>query len=86
MALNTSDRWEESLANASLTCGHNMASWEQRMDKMYTCFYLMLFFPGLLLNTMALWVLCRHIRYTYKHTKAPNKFFAWLTLLHDAPQ
>lgn len=31
------------------------------MDKMYTYFYLLLFIPGLLLNTTALWVLCRHI-------------------------
>lgn len=44
-----------------------MTSWEQRMDKMYSYFYLLLFIPGLLLNTTALWVLCRHIR---KRTKA----------------
>lgn len=31
------------------------------MEKMYTYFYLLLFIPGLLLNTTALWVLCRHI-------------------------
>ncbi|KAM6923925.1 putative P2Y purinoceptor 10 [Xenentodon cancila] len=37
------------------------------MDKMYTYFYLLLFIPGLLLNTTALWVLCRHIS---KKTKA----------------
>lgn len=37
------------------------------MDKMYTYFYLLLFIPGLLLNTTALWVLCRHIS---KRTKA----------------
>lgn len=40
-----------------------MISW----DKMYTYFYLLLFIPGLLLNTTALWVLCRHIS---KKTKA----------------
>ncbi|CAM9342872.1 unnamed protein product [Lampetra planeri] len=34
---------------------------------MYTYFYLLLFIPGLLLNTIALWVLCRHIS---KNTKA----------------
>ncbi|KAL6117968.1 p2ry10 [Pungitius sinensis] len=50
-----------SLLNSSLECGHSMTSWEQRMDKMYTYFYLLLFMPGLLLNTTALWVLCRHI-------------------------
>lgn len=44
-----------------------MTSWEQCMDKMYTYFYLLLFIPGLLLNTTALWVLCRHIS---KRTKA----------------
>lgn len=37
------------------------------MDKIYTYFYLLLFIPGLLLNTTALWVLCRHIS---KRTKA----------------
>uniref|UniRef100_G3Q3U8 P2Y receptor family member 10 n=1 Tax=Gasterosteus aculeatus TaxID=69293 RepID=G3Q3U8_GASAC len=50
-----------SLLNSSFGCGSNMSSWEQRMDKMYTYFYLLLFIPGLLLNTTALWVLCRHI-------------------------
>ncbi|XP_049442290.1 putative P2Y purinoceptor 10 [Epinephelus fuscoguttatus] len=52
---------------ANSSCGHNMTSWDQRMDKMYTYFYLLLFIPGLLLNTTALWVLCRHIS---KKTKA----------------
>ncbi|MEQ2200175.1 hypothetical protein XENOCAPTIV_024314 [Xenoophorus captivus] len=37
------------------------------MDKMYTYFYLLLFIPGLLLNTTALWVLCKHFS---KKTKA----------------
>ncbi|XP_069387281.1 putative P2Y purinoceptor 10 isoform X2 [Paralichthys olivaceus] len=44
-----------------------MTHWEQHMEKMYTYFYLLLFIPGLLLNTTALWVLCRHIS---KKTKA----------------
>lgn len=39
-----------------------MSHWEEQMDKMYTYFYLLLFIPGLLLNTTALWVLCRHTR------------------------
>ncbi|XP_019739824.1 putative P2Y purinoceptor 10 isoform X2 [Hippocampus comes] len=39
-----------------------MTEWEELMNKLYTYFYLLLFIPGLLLNTMALWVLCRHIR------------------------
>lgn len=51
----------DSPANSSLQCGHNMTSWEKRMETMYTYFYLLLFIPGLLLNTTALWVLCRHI-------------------------
>ncbi|XP_034399795.1 putative P2Y purinoceptor 10 [Cyclopterus lumpus] len=67
MTLNASAAWEESLVNSSSRCAHNMTSWEQRMDKMYTYFYLLLFIPGLLLNTTALWVLCRHIS---KKTKA----------------
>ncbi|XP_078117337.1 putative P2Y purinoceptor 10 [Sander vitreus] len=67
MIVNTSGVWDESQANSSLQCGHNMTSWDQRMDKMYTYFYLLLFIPGLLLNTTALWVLCRHIS---KKTKA----------------
>ncbi|XP_022607488.1 putative P2Y purinoceptor 10 [Seriola dumerili] len=57
----------ESLVNSSLQCGYNNTAWEQRMDKMYTYFYLLLFIPGLLLNTTALYVLCRHIS---KKTKA----------------
>lgn len=68
MTLNVSGAWEEeSLANSSSQCGHNMTSWEQRIDTMYSYFYLLLFIPGLLLNTTALWVLCRHIS---KKTKA----------------
>lgn len=67
MTLNTSGLGE-SLNISSTQCNHNMTDWEQSMDKMYTYFYLLLFIPGLLLNTTALWVLCRHIRYTCKHT------------------
>lgn len=63
MSLDTSD---ESLGNSS-GCGHDMRSWNESMDKMYTYFYLLVFIPGLLLNTTALWVLCRHIS---KKTKA----------------
>ncbi|XP_059202516.1 putative P2Y purinoceptor 10 [Centropristis striata] len=66
MTMNASGAWEESLTNSS-SCGHNMTSWDHRMEKMYTYFYLLLFIPGLLLNTTALWVLCRHIS---KKTKA----------------
>ncbi|XP_056239465.1 putative P2Y purinoceptor 10 [Seriola aureovittata] len=58
---------EESLVNFSSQCDYNNTAWEQRMDKMYTYFYLLLFIPGLLLNTTALYVLCRHIS---KKTKA----------------
>ncbi|XP_062281356.1 putative P2Y purinoceptor 10 [Scomber scombrus] len=57
--------WEESLLNSSSSsssqCKYNMTNWEQCMEKMYTYFYLLLFIPGLLLNTTALWVLCKHI-------------------------
>ncbi|KAK9517752.1 hypothetical protein VZT92_023097 [Zoarces viviparus] len=67
MTANASGAWGESLVNSSSRCGHSMISWEQRMEKMYTYFYLLLFIPGLLLNTTALWVLCRHIS---KKTKA----------------
>lgn len=52
--------------SSSSECNHNLTSWKEAMDKMYTYFYLLLFIPGLLLNTTALWVLCRHIR---KRTK-----------------
>ncbi|XP_077465118.1 putative P2Y purinoceptor 10 [Stigmatopora argus] len=49
------------------SCGHNMTEWEEVMNKLYTYFYLLLFIPGLLLNSVALWVLCRYIR---KNTKS----------------
>ncbi|KAK5612591.1 hypothetical protein CRENBAI_010983 [Crenichthys baileyi] len=52
---------------SSSSCGHNLTDWNQTMDKMYTYFYLLLFIPGLLLNTTALWVLCKHFS---KKTKA----------------
>lgn len=55
------------LVDSSTRCRHNMSSWEEHMEKMYTYFYLVVFIPGLLLNTTALWVLCRHIS---KKTKA----------------
>ncbi|XP_026213687.1 putative P2Y purinoceptor 10 isoform X1 [Anabas testudineus] len=54
-----------SLLNSS--CSHNMTKWDKDMETMYTYFYLLLFIPGLLLNTTALWVLCRYIS---KKTKA----------------
>ncbi|XP_037118102.1 putative P2Y purinoceptor 10 isoform X1 [Syngnathus acus] len=60
MTLITSQSGHGSLGKAS--CGDNMTEWEELMDKLYTYFYLLLFIPGLLLNTTALWVLCRHIR------------------------
>ncbi|AWP12420.1 putative P2Y purinoceptor 10 [Scophthalmus maximus] len=56
-----------SLVNSSSPCDHDMTGWEHHMETMYTYFYLLLFIPGLLLNTTALWVLCRHIS---KKTKA----------------
>ncbi|KAM9741992.1 putative P2Y purinoceptor 10 [Menidia menidia] len=51
----------------STLCNYNLTRWNESMDGMYTYFYLLLFIPGLLLNTTALWVLCRHIS---KKTKA----------------
>ncbi|XP_055368413.1 putative P2Y purinoceptor 10 [Betta splendens] len=65
MSMNMSGPWNGSLENSS--CDHNMSGWEKSMDTMYTYFYLVLFIPGLLLNTTALWVLCRYIS---KKTKA----------------
>lgn len=54
--------------NSSARCrDNNMSQWEEHIDQMYTYFYLLLFPPGLLLNTVALWVLLRHIS---KKTKA----------------
>ncbi|XP_029369070.1 putative P2Y purinoceptor 10 isoform X2 [Echeneis naucrates] len=63
MTLNMSEMLEESVSCST----DNMTSWEHSMEKMYTYFYLLLFIPGLLLNTTALYVLCRHIS---KKTKA----------------
>lgn len=57
MTLNTSG-----FLNDSALCNDNLTSFNQMMDRMYTYFYLLLFIPGLILNTIALWVLCRHIR------------------------
>lgn len=56
-------KWAEPAANLSSQCGHNTTNWEQNIETMYTYFYLLVFIPGFLLNTTALWVLCRHIRY-----------------------
>ncbi|CAL9707345.1 unnamed protein product [Knipowitschia caucasica] len=53
--------------NSSIHCGDNVSVWEEQSQQMYTYFYLLLFVPGLLLNTTALWVLYRHIS---KKTKA----------------
>lgn len=64
------------MVNSSPSCGHNLTKWEHHMEKMYTYFYLLLFIPGLVLNSTALWVLCRHIRYrpqTYQKKKKGKK-------------
>ncbi|KAM4555977.1 putative P2Y purinoceptor 10 isoform 1-T2 [Odontesthes bonariensis] len=53
--------------NSPISCNDSLITWNQSMDKMYTYFYLLLFIPALLLNTIAVWVLCRHIS---KKTKA----------------
>lgn len=63
MTLPASEGWGgNSSSSPSPSCHANMSHWEEQMDKMYTYFYLLLFIPGLLLNTTALWVLCRHTR------------------------
>ncbi|XP_066571401.1 putative P2Y purinoceptor 10 [Amia ocellicauda] len=43
------------------------STWKDSMDMLYTIFYLVIFIPGLLGNSLALWVLCRFIS---KKTKA----------------
>lgn len=68
MAMNASWSRVAAVGNSSIHCpGNNMSQWEEQIQQMYTYFYLLLFLPGILLNTTALWVLCRHIR---KKTKA----------------
>lgn len=64
MTLPASEGWggNSSSPSSLSSCNTNMSQWEEQMDKMYTYFYLLLFIPGLLLNTTALWVLCRHTR------------------------
>ncbi|KAF7707173.1 putative P2Y purinoceptor 10 [Silurus meridionalis] len=56
-----------SSTNASCVMVTNSTQWEQSMNKLYTYFYLFIFIPGLLGNSLALWVLCRFIS---KKTKA----------------
>ncbi|KAJ0050370.1 hypothetical protein NL108_018156 [Boleophthalmus pectinirostris] len=68
MVQNISRSWGVTGENASNHCPHNnLSKWEEQIDQMYTYFYLLLFVPGLVLNTTALWVLCRYIS---KKTKA----------------
>ncbi|XP_064811575.1 putative P2Y purinoceptor 10 [Oncorhynchus masou masou] len=67
MNLNVSGLWEELPVNSSARCPYDVIGWEPQMEQLYFWFYLLLFIPGLCLNTTALWVLCRHIS---KKTKA----------------
>ncbi|XP_045573743.1 putative P2Y purinoceptor 10 isoform X1 [Salmo salar] len=67
MNLNVSDLWEKLPVNSSGRCPYDVTGWEHQMEQLYFWFYLLLFIPGLCLNTTALWVLCRHIS---KKTKA----------------
>uniref|UniRef100_A0A3B4AQQ0 G-protein coupled receptors family 1 profile domain-containing protein n=1 Tax=Periophthalmus magnuspinnatus TaxID=409849 RepID=A0A3B4AQQ0_9GOBI len=68
MVLNASESWVSTTMNSSDRCHDNNTSrWEKDSEQMYMYFYLLLFLPGLFLNTIALWVLCRHIS---KKTKA----------------
>ncbi|KAG9340070.1 hypothetical protein JZ751_021990 [Albula glossodonta] len=48
--------------NCSICPKENMTSWEHTMDQLYTVFYLIIFIPGLLSNSLALLVLGRLIR------------------------
>lgn len=36
--------------------------WQESMNTLYTYVYLFIFIPGLIGNSLALWVLCRFIR------------------------
>ncbi|XP_038842380.1 putative P2Y purinoceptor 10 [Salvelinus namaycush] len=68
MNLNVSDLGEELPVNSSMRCPYDVIGWEpQKVQQLYFWFYLLLFIPGLCLNTTALWVLCTHIS---KKTKA----------------
>ncbi|XP_076878822.1 putative P2Y purinoceptor 10 [Brachyhypopomus gauderio] len=53
--------------NGTFICNYNMDDWEKQMNKLYSYFYLLIFIPGLLGNSLGLWVLCRFIS---KKTKA----------------
>ena len=87
MTLNGYEKWAEPVANNSSPCGYDMTSWEQNIEIMYTYFYLLVFIPGFLFNTTALWVLCRHVRYSQSHQNPASKVLpAQLTPLHLFPQ
>ncbi|MCJ8733912.1 hypothetical protein PDJAM_G00229260 [Pangasius djambal] len=49
------------------SCTDQIPGWQENMNKLYTYVYLFIFIPGLLGNSLALWVLCRFIS---KKTKA----------------
>ncbi|NP_001082996.1 putative P2Y purinoceptor 10 [Danio rerio] len=51
----------------NFSCSINMTDWETAINHLYTYFYLIIFIPGVLSNTLALWVLCRFVS---KKTKA----------------
>lgn len=61
MFLNTTRSTEGFPLNSTVPCDDNLKTFYETMEQIYTVFYLLLFIPGLLLNTTALWVLCRHI-------------------------
>lgn len=67
MTVNMSGFLERSTSNSSSICDDRLISFNQSMEVLYTYFYLLLFIPGLLLNTIALWILLKHIS---KKTKA----------------
>ncbi|XP_059372822.1 putative P2Y purinoceptor 10 [Carassius carassius] len=55
------------MTSVNTSCSTNMTVWKHTINQLYTYVYLIIFIPGLLCNTLALWVLCRFIS---KKTKA----------------
>ncbi|KAL2077752.1 hypothetical protein ACEWY4_027256 [Coilia grayii] len=56
-----------SVGDNTTACILDLGNWEHTIEQLYTWLYMIILFPGLLCNSVALWVLCRFIR---KKTKA----------------
>lgn len=54
-------------SSSSQDCTKDLGQWDHTMEQLYTWLYLIILVPGLLGNSLALWVLCRFIS---KKTKA----------------